>query len=469
MDPVSFISYLINHFSYTVLPVLIGIAISIVVHYSVKHSLRHTRLSGEIRESAVIAVRGPVAVAIIGFAVGLAGYSNPSLFPSYLSEGLLLLVIELLVLLASINAARKISGILFKSYFRKGGASRKLLLMGVYSLGLVTLFYIVLISPLETTVESDAFPAIAFITGVIITYLIAYIANLLILRYQSMIKEKQPQLNTIITFGRRVIMGVLVLIGVSATAFAAFPGASGAVASLLVAAGFTSIVIGLAAQSSLSNLIAGMVISTSQPFRVGDALSYAGEWAWVEDLKLTFTILRTWDNRRLVVPNQMFLSTTMINYDYGDSTKLCIVYVTITYESDLDKAIGILKEIAREHPDFLPQGNLPVVHVMDFTDGHSLDGVYLRLLSRAKDQPTNFQMSKDILYEVKKRFDANGIHLAYPRRQIVMDEGNRGYAAPTNSDPNATVQPGNAFDPRTEKEKERDNPSEGEAETKGNK
>jgi hypothetical protein len=50
-----------------------------------------------------------------------------------------------------------------------------------------------------------------------------------------------------------------------------------------------------------------------------------------------------------------------------------------------------------------------------------------------------------------------------------MDEGNRGYAAPTNSDPNATVQPGNAFDPRTEKEKERDNPSEGEAETKGNK
>ncbi|MCL4332920.1 MAG: hypothetical protein M1162_05345, partial [Candidatus Thermoplasmatota archaeon] len=162
MDPVSFISYLINHFSYTVLPVLIGIAISIVVHYSVKHSLRHTRLSSEIRESAVIIVRGPVAVAIIGIAVGIAGYSNPSLFPSYLSEGLLLLVIELLVLLASINAARKISGILFKSYFRKGGASRKLLLMGVYSLGLVTLFYIVLISPLETTVESDAFPAIAF-------------------------------------------------------------------------------------------------------------------------------------------------------------------------------------------------------------------------------------------------------------------------------------------------------------------
>ncbi|MGI0090429.1 MAG: mechanosensitive ion channel family protein, partial [Nitrososphaerales archaeon] len=170
------------------------------------------------------------------------------------------------------------------------------------------------------------------------------------------------------------------------------------------------------AQASLSNLVAGMVISTSQPFKIGDALSYANEWAWVEDIKLTFTILRTWDNRRLIVPNQMFLTSTMINYDAVDSSKLCIVYVTITYESDLDRAIEILKQAARRHPDFLPAGNLPVVHVMDFTES----GMNLRLLSRAKDQPTNFQMSKDILYEVKKAFDGSGIEIASPRRQIVM-------------------------------------------------
>ena len=212
----------------------------------------------------------------------------------------------------------------------------------------------------------------------------------------------------------------------------AFPSVGAAIASVFLAAGFASIVIGLAAQTSLSNLIAGMVISTSQPFKIGDALSYANEWAWVEDIKLTFTVLRTWDNRRLVVPNQMFLNSTMINYDSVDSSKLCIVYVTITFESDLDKAIAILKDAAKKHPDFLPSGNLPVVHVMDLGDanGASPDanaspGISLRLLSRAKDQPTNFQMSKDILYTVKKAFDEGGIELAYPRRQIVVDPNPR--------------------------------------------
>ena len=162
-----------------------------------------------------------------------------------------------------------------------------------------------------------------------------------------------------------------------------------------------------------------MVISTSQPFRIGEAVLFANEWCWVEDIRLTFTVLKTWDNRRLMVPNQLFLSNTIVNYDTNDSSKLCIVYVTITYESDVDKAIEILKEAARLHPDFLPAGNLPVVHVMDFTES----GINLRLLGRAKDQPTNFQMSKDILYEVKKAFDANGVQIAYPRRKITIDHG----------------------------------------------
>lgn len=432
MDLGAIIGYLNAHFNLTVLPILIAIAIYLGIHYSIKYSVNRSERTAEAKVVIMTIIRGPVMVVLIGYTVAFVGYLNPTIFPAYLSEGILLFIIELLVLLASINAARKISKVLLGKFFKKGGASRRLLLIGVYSIGLVALFYIVLTSPISTAVETSALPVVGFITGVVITYIIAYIVNLVILRYQSVIKNRQKQMNTAITFGRRILMGIIGLVGVSATAFAAFPSASGAVASLLVAAGFTSIVVGLAAQSSLSNLIAGMVISTSQPFRVGDALSYANEWAWVEDIKLTFTILKTWDNRRLVVPNQMFLNSTMINYDYGDSAKLCVVYVTITYESDMDKAINILKEIAKAHPDFMPSGNLPVVHVMDFTDGRSLDGVYLRLLSQAKDQPTNFQMSKDILYEIKKRFDANGIQLAYPRRQVVVDPSDRMNLRPTN-------------------------------------
>lgn len=132
----------------------------------------------------------------------------------------------------------------------------------------------------------------------------------------------------------------------------------------------------------------------------------------------------------------MFLSTTMVNYDAVDSSKLCIVYVTITFGSDLDKAIEILKDAARKHADFMPIGNLPVVHVMDLGDANGTapdanvsPGISLRLLSRAKDQPTNFQMSKDLLYTMKKEFDKSGIEIAYPRRQIVVNPFPRKTAA----------------------------------------
>ncbi|HKT22662.1 MAG TPA: mechanosensitive ion channel family protein, partial [Nitrososphaerales archaeon] len=153
------------------------------------------------------------------------------------------------------------------------------------------------------------------------------------------------------------------------------------------------------------------------------------EWCWVEDVRLTFTILRTWDKRRLVVPNQTFLNQALVNYDLNGSSKLCIVFVTINYESDVDKAIEIMKEAARKHPDFLPEGSLPAVHLMDLGDANGTSpnadvapGITLRLLSNAKDQPTNFQMSKDLLYAIRREFQRNGIRIAYPRREVLLRE-----------------------------------------------
>jgi hypothetical protein len=74
-------------------------------------------------------------------------------------------------------------------------------------------------------------------------------------------------------------------------------------------------------------------------------------------------------------------------------------------------------------------GNLPVVHLMDIgnantsaPDANTVPGVHLRLLSRAKDRPTNFQMSKDLLYTKRKEFMKAGIKFAYPKRSIVLDK-----------------------------------------------
>lgn len=416
----SFVQYFITNFWSLTVPVLIAIAVFLAIYFSVKLALDKSQRAEEVKEVILAIFRGPVPVLIIGYSTVLVERLHPGIYPSYLSEAMLVFLIELLLLLTSINAARRISQILLLKFFRNGRISRRLLLIGVYSLGLVVLFYIILTSPISLSFQQGSLPAISFVTGLVITYLIAYIVNLVISRYQIALQENQPQLHTTITFGRRVLIGIVVIIGVGATAFASFPGASGAVASLFVAAGFTSIVIGLAAQSSLSNLIAGGVISTSQPFRIGDAIIYDNEYCFVEDIRLMFCILRTWDNRRLMVPNSLFLTSVVKNYTAVDSSKIAIVYVHITLESDIDLAMDIMKKVIEENPNHFPTEGLPSVQVMEFTEY----GVKLRALGRARDQGSNWNLEKESLYAIKKEFDRHGIRIAVPRREVVFGNGN---------------------------------------------
>jgi small-conductance mechanosensitive channel len=145
---------------------------------------------------------------------------------------------------------------------------------------------------------------------------------------------------------------------------------------------------------------------------------FRNDYCIVEDIKLMHTVLRTWDNRRLIVPNSIFQSEVIINYSIGDPTMLIPIAVQVSYESDLEKAMNIMVEVARKHPDFLPTPGLPKSMVMEFADS----GITLRLLSRAKDQPTAFMMARDLLFQIKKEFDANGIEIPYPRRFLVLDK-----------------------------------------------
>lgn len=415
-----------------VLIILSGAALAIVT-YLISRYFGRRMLKTEVgRSSLNLIVLGTFGVSLIGVGVLYSViYINslyPSLLPSFLRPPYLKMFIELVILASSIRSL----GVGIKRSFPSLTdlrAADRFLIYGIYGLAIPILVYILVSSPISPRVVSTTYSAIGLVFGYIVTYLVAYVVNMLLSRYLGTLPNKEKGLLTILLFVRRLVVWAVVLIGVAVSTFAAFPRAGVAVASLFVAAGFASIVIGLAAQSSLANIFAGIIISTAQPFKLNDALSYANEWAWVEDIKLTFTVLKTWDNRRLVVPNQLFLNSTLINYDLNDSTKLCIVYVTISYESDVDRAIQIMKDSARSHPDFLPSGNLPVVHLMDIGDANSsssdanaTSGIYLRLLSRAKDQPTNFQMSKDLLYTIRKEFTRAGIKFAYPKRSIVMDK-----------------------------------------------
>lgn len=261
-------------------------------------------------------------------------------------------------------------------------------------------------------------PLVPFATGLGITLIVVFLLNRLLSSQVEKLVATNPSLQTTYRYVRRLAVSLVLLTGVTLSSFAAFPALQGFASSIVITLGFASIVVGLAAQQSISNLIAGFLVSISRPFQIGDAVVFHEEFCFVEDITLMHSILRTWDNRRLVVPNSTILSEVIINYSKTDPTMLAPVFVTITYESDLDNAMGIMVDEARRHKDCLPIGDLPNVVVMEYSER----GINLRLLSRAKDQPTAFMMIRDLLYSIKKRFDEGDIALAPSRTYVALDK-----------------------------------------------
>jgi len=267
---------------------------------------------------------------------------------------------------------------------------------------------------LDTSILLKAF---SFIVGLGAGFLVLKLLDRVLTEYIEKVTVKYSKFKGTYLFAKRVILAVVGLFGVGVVTYSVLPGVSRFVASFIFAAGFVSIVIGMAAQSSFSNVIAGMLLATTRPFNIGDAVVFRSDFGFVEDLALTFTGIRTWDNRRLVIPNSIFQSEVTTNYIGKDPMMLAPFFVQVSYESDIEKALKILVEVAEKHPECVKVGNLPNAVVMELGDS----AVTLRGLSAAKDQPTAFMMIRDLLLETKKRFDKNGIEIPYPRRYIVPD------------------------------------------------
>lgn len=413
-------------------------AVALVLWFVPRFFAARTHWQTATQTTFVALFRGPFVAAVLAAATveidAMFWTANPGGLPTEIAPASVAVIVELAVVwtivgMVTLAVRRHVIG--------EHSATGRFLQYGIYAAGLLGVVLVLLSSPLVPRLSGSIWAIVGFGSGLLVTYLAVHIVNLIVNRYFLALTRKQPALETIYGFLRRALMLVLILLGVAISTYANFPAAAGALTSLILAAGFLSIVVGLAAQSTLSNLIAGAMVSISQPFAIGDAVVFPypnGDWCFVEDIQLNFTVLRTWDLRRLMVPNSMFQSNIIVNYTAVDPTMLVIVYLVITYESDVDRARAIMVEEARKHPQFLAMGNLPVTHVMDYQGGGNqgtgmYGGIDLRLLSAAKDQPTAFQMEKDLLYSIRQRYLAEGIALAYPTQRVILDSADPGAVA----------------------------------------
>ena len=393
--------------------ILVAAGIVVATHVLARRRVPHP----DVRRTLLALVHGPVTVAIVGFAVYVfaqaAEASGLLTVPSYLSPGNIRVLVELAVLSSVTTMVAQATR---RHFPYEHYPNSRYLLYGVYAAAVLAVIAIVLTSPETPRFSASVWQVIGFFTGVLATYFVIHIVDLTLRRYLQTLTDREPRYQTIYSFLRRFTMGVVALIGVAVATFASFPDLAAGLASLILAAGFVSIVVGLAAQTSISNLIAGALVSLTQPFRIGDAVVFGGEYCFVEDIRLTYAVLRVWDNRRLMVPNSLFMSQLVVNYTIGDATMLVPLVMRISYDSDMERAMKIMQEEARAHPNVLPIGDLPNVVVMDYTD----QGVSLRVLSRAADQGVAFQMERDLLRSIRRRFDAEGIRLAVPYREVLM-------------------------------------------------
>ena len=372
---------------------------------------------------------GPILTAVVGFAVYalVREYvaSGGAGLPSYLGPNDVLFLVELAIL----SAAAGFATAAVRRHSPRTSPEGRRMCYGVYAAALLALVIVILTAPGFPTFAATSWQIVGFLVGLLATYFVIHIVDLTLKRYFDTRARADPRILTLYSVVRRFVILLIAFLGVLVSAYTAFPDLTAQLTALVLAAGFLAIVVGLAAQSSLSNIIGGVLVATTQPFHIGDAVVYPypnGDWCFVEDIRLTFTVLRTWDLRRLMVPNAMFQSSVIVNYTAVDPTMLVIVYMVITFESNVDRAREIMVEEARKHPDLLPLGNLPVTHVMDYQGGGNqgtgmYGGVDLRLLSAAKDQPTAFQVEKDLLYSIRKRFEEEGIALAYPTQRVIVD------------------------------------------------
>lgn len=151
--------------------------------------------------------------------------------------------------------------------------------------------------------------------------------------------------------------------------------------SLLASAGLAGLVIGLAAQRSISTLLAGIQLSITQPIRIGDTVVVEGEWGIIEEITLTYVVVRIWDLRRLVIPMTYFLEKPFQNWSKGTSHLLGTVTLQVDHLADVEAFREELKRILENEGRALWDGKVQEVKVVDTTDRT----IVLRVLISAAD------------------------------------------------------------------------------------
>jgi small-conductance mechanosensitive channel len=214
--------------------------------------------------------------------------------------------------------------------------------------------------------------------------------------------ETDPGAETRLHMIRRLLGVVLFLVSVGLVFWIMDVNALKRVAlGIFASAGVAGIVLGIASQPVMSNLVSGVMIAFAQPVRLGDNVRIDEEYGAVESIGLFYTCIRTWDNRRLVIPNKLLADQIIRNYTLVDPRMPALVILRLDYSADVETVRAALLEEAEAHPLLLREPP-PVVQVIDADEL----GISVRLAAWARSQGDAWTLAVDVRESVMRKLAA---------------------------------------------------------------
>lgn len=274
--------------------------------------------------------------------------------------------------------------------------------------------------------------AIGTFGGIIIaTLIIAHSFNKIFAKFIQKSTVEMQNNPTNYKFLRHMISALIYIIGFSIAIYKV-ESLKAVATTLFAGAGIFALAIGLASQQALSNVVSGIFVVIFKPFRVNDRLKIRDTLTGVvEDITLRHTVIRDFENKRIIIPNSVISNEIITNSDFIED-KICKwIDVSISYDSSIKKARTIIQEEVMNHPLHVDPRNAeqiqngdPAVPVKVILLGEF--SVNLRAWAWAINSPDAFVLGCDLLESIKERFQAEGIEIPYPHRTIIHKNEGKG-------------------------------------------
>jgi small-conductance mechanosensitive channel len=231
---------------------------------------------------------------------------------------------------------------------------------------------------------------ILFITWVIIR-LIRLVKDVVLIRYDISEKDnlKARRVYTQYKIIERILVFIIIVIAL-AVALMTFEQIRKIGVSLFASAGVAGIILGFAAQKLIGNVLAGFQIAIAQPIRIEDVVIVEKEWGWIEEITLTYVVVRIWDKRRLILPTTYFIEKPFQNWTRVSADILGTVFLYTDYTVPIDKLREELTRVLQSDKNW--DGKVNVLQVTDSTE----KTMEIRALMSSADSPSAWDLRVNV-------------------------------------------------------------------------